>query len=112
MHLINSSSTLLANAQYLTDKRLSSFDFSKDDITKIIQKVDLNKTHGQDNISIRIIKICGKSIYKPLRKILEEYLRTDTFPLEWKRGKIVPVFKKEDKQIHNNYRSVSLLPSF
>ena len=34
---------------------------------KIIQKLDPNKVHGQDNISIHMIKICGKSIWQPLR---------------------------------------------
>ena len=110
--LINSNSTLPVNVQYLTEKRLSSFDFSEDDIMKVIQKLDPNKAHGHDNISIRMIKICGKSICKPLRKIFEECLRTGTFPLEWKRGNVAPIFKKGDKQIYKNYQPVSLLPIF
>ena len=85
---INSNSTRPVNVQYLTDKRLSSFDFSEDDIMKVIQKLDLNKAHGQDNVSIRMIKICGKSICKPLQKIFEECLRTGTVSLEWKKGNI------------------------
>ena len=48
--LMNSNSTLPVNLQYLTDKCLSSFDFSEDDIMKIIQKLHPNKAHGQDNI--------------------------------------------------------------
>ena len=79
---------------------------------KVIQKVDPNKANGQGNTSIHMIKICGKSICKPLRKIFEECLTTGTFPLEWKRGNVVPIFKKEDKQIYENYRPVSLLPMF
>ena len=79
---------------------------------KVIQKLDPNKAHNQDNISIRMIKICDKSICIPLRKIFDECLRTGTFPLEWKKGNVVPIFKKEDKQIYKNYRPVSLLPIF
>ena len=60
---------------------------------KVIKKLDPNKAHGQDSISIRMTKICGKSICKPLRKIFEQYLRTGIFSLEWKKGNIVPVFK-------------------
>ena len=48
--------TFPVNVQYLTDKSLSSFDFSEDDIMKVIQKLDPNKVQGQDNNSIRMIK--------------------------------------------------------
>ena len=34
--LINSNNALPVNIQYLTDKRLSSFEFSEDDIIKVI----------------------------------------------------------------------------
>ena len=79
---------------------------------KVIQKLDPNKAHGQDNISICIIKICGKSICRALCKIFKECLRTGTFPLDWNRGNIVPIFKKGSKQIYKNYLPVSLLPNF
>ena len=79
---------------------------------KVIQKLDPNKAHSQDNISVRMIKICGKSICKPLRTIFEKYLGTGTVPLEWKRDNVVPMFKKGDKQIYKNYRPVSFLPIF
>ena len=96
----------------MTDKRLPSFDFSENDIMKGVQKLDPNKAHGQDNISICMIKICGKSICIPLCKIFDECLRTGTSRLEWKKGNVVPIFEKGEKQIYKNYRPVSLLPIF
>ena len=33
-----------------------------------------------------------------------------TFATQWKRANIVPIHKKNDKQIVSNYRPVSLLP--
>ena len=56
---------------------------------KVIQKLDLNKANRQDNVCIRMIKVCGKSVCKPLHNIFKECLRTGTFLLEWKRGNVV-----------------------
>ena len=69
--LIKNSSKLPSHLHYLTDNRLSSVSFSQDDIAKIIQNLDPNKAHGHDNISIRMLKICGSSIYKPLEMIFK-----------------------------------------
>ena len=57
-----------------------------------------------------MLKICGSSVYGPLELIFKEALSSGLFPLNWKKGNIVPIHKKGDKQILKNYRPVSLLP--
>ena len=49
----------------LTLKSLLLFQFTANDIKSIINKLDPNKAHGHDKISICMIKLCGDSIYKP-----------------------------------------------
>ena len=61
-------------------------------------------------ISIRMLKICDKSICKPLKLIFQSCIKHGKFPNEWKMANVVPVHKKSDKQILENYRPVSLLP--
>ena len=56
-----------------------------------------------------MLKICGSSIYGPLELIFKESLSTGLFPSNWKKGNIVPIHKKGDKQILKNDRPVSLL---
>ena len=55
-------------------------------------------------------KIYGDTICKPLELIFKQALTTGVFPSEWKKGNIVPCYKKGDKQNLKNYRPVSLLP--
>ena len=93
----------------MTDNRLPSLSFSQDNIAKIIQNLDPNKAHGHDNISIRVLKICGSSICKTLEMIFKQCIETGVFPSEWKKGNIVPIHKKGDKQTLENYCPVSLL---
>ena len=108
--LIDNNSSLPNKLIYLTEKHLTKIRFSEDDIAKIIQNLDPNKAHGHDQIIIRMLKICGKTICKPLECICRECLNTGLFPLEWKKTNLVPVYKKGDKQCLKNYRPVSLLP--
>ena len=84
--------------------------FTSDDIEKIINKLDANKSHGHNMISIRMLKICGKSICKTLKMIFQDCIEKGIYPLEWKKANVVPAFKKNDKQSIINYRPISLLP--
>ena len=108
--IIDNSSEVPSISALRTDKRISSAIFNNDDIDKIIQNLDPNKAHGHDMISIRMLKICGKSILKPLHLIFQSCLETGTFPHEWKKANVIPVHKKNDKQTLKNYRPISLLP--
>ena len=93
-----------------TENVLSSIDFGSDDTAKIIQKLDPNKAHGHDVISIRMLKICGNSIYKPFQLIFRSCIENGKFPYEWKKADVVSVHKKGNKQAMENYRPVYLLP--
>ena len=107
---IENDSTLPNNLVFETTERISSFDISKDEITKIIRSLDPNKAHGYDGISIRMLKLCASSISKPLFLLFKHSLENDCFPNEWKKANIVPIHKKGDKQLIQNNRPVSLLP--
>ena len=72
--------------------------------------LNINKTHGHDEISIRMIKICDEALVKPLSLIYNNCIDTGVFPDIWKKSNIVPVYKRGDKQIIDNYRPISLLP--
>ena len=56
--LIKNDSKLPPRLHFLTEKRLSTVKFVNTDILKIIQKLNPNKAHGHEKISIRMLKIC------------------------------------------------------
>ena len=76
---------------------------------KILRVLDINKANGHDEISIRVLKLCDKSIITALSILFQNCIETKTFPDTWKKSNIVPVHRKGDKQIDDNYRPVSLL---
>ena len=61
-------------------------------------------------ISIRMLKLCGESISKPLEIIFKSCIEKGQFTNEWKKVNVVPVHKKGDKKALRDYRPVSLLP--
>ena len=92
--LLANHSKFPTSLSFRTDKRLSSITFSEKDIGTVSQGLDHNKIHGHDNISIRMLKICGDTICKPLEMIYSQALTSGSFPSEWKKGNIVPIHKK------------------
>ena len=99
----------MVQAPYMTSF-LSSIDIKESDILNMVKSLDANKAHGHDDISVRMLKLSQKSILKPLKLIFENCLRTSLFPDQLKQAKVVPIYKKGDKQLTENYRPVSLLP--
>ena len=108
--LIPSNSILPSVLKLLTEHDLTSCDFSETDVLQIIINQGSNKAHGHDMISIRLLKLWNEAICRPLNIIFKTCLNTGKFPSEWKKGNVVPIHKKDDKQNVKNYRPVSLLP--
>ena len=87
-----------------------TIDFKKEDILKIIRNLNVNKAHGHDDISIRMLKICDSVVTEPLSILFKNCIESGIFPNIWKMSHIIPSHKKNDKCYINNYRPVSLLP--
>ena len=83
---------------YMTEDRTQSITFSESDVIKIIRALDVNKAHDHDSISVRMIKLCTKSVAHPLTLIFQNSMAAGTFATQWKRANIVPTYKKNDKQ--------------
>ena len=97
---------LSSNQIYLTQWRLGSLNFNEDEIRKIIRALNSNKAHDYDDISIRMIKICDKSLLKPLIILFKNSTKSSRYTDIWKRSNIIPVHKKNDKQLVINYRLI------
>ena len=45
-----------------TNESFNSRNLTEDDILSVIKKLNLNKTYGHDQISIRMLQICNKAM--------------------------------------------------
>ena len=89
----------LPNFSYKIQKRISNIEIKEDDVLLIIKNLNPNKTHEWDNVSIRMIQLCGKPIVKPLKYLFESSLTAGIFPEDWKKANIIPVHKKRKQEL-------------
>ena len=59
-----------------------------------------------------MIKACVSSISLLFKLIFKSMINEGVFPEDWKKSNVVPIHKKESKNLIKNYRPISLLPIF
>ena len=69
-----------------------------------------NKSTGVSNISTKLLKLAAPIICHPLAYICSLSMFTSTFPSEWKKAKVTPIYEDGDKSDVSNCRPISVLP--
>ena len=90
---------------------ISSVLATRDEILNLMRKVDVSKACGHDGIGNRIIKLCADGFHQSFTDFINLSFKLATYPSEWKRANVIPLFKKDNRQLKTNHRPVSLLPS-
>ena len=78
--LTKNNSKLPPRRHFLTVKRSSTVKFVNTDTLKIIKNLNSKKAHGHDKISIRMLKICRKSLCRPLELLFNDCVTNEIFP--------------------------------
>ena len=91
---IKNESVLPTNEMFLTKSRLGTLDFNENEILKIIRALKIHKAHVHDDIFIRMIQICDRTLLKPLIIFFQNLGKYSDYPDIWKRSNIIPVNKK------------------
>ena len=93
-----------------TELSLEKVSISPNQIKFLLSKLQVKKSHGHDELSASILKLCGDSIVEPLFLIYSNCLNKGIFPKIWKKANVVAIHKKKEKNLTSNYRPISLLP--
>ena len=60
---------------------------------------------------MQILKLIKEPLIQPLTLLTNQILNSGIFPNKLKEAKVIPIYKKEDKNNFTNYRPISLLPT-
>ncbi len=77
-----------------------------------IDKLKPGKSPGIDEIPSIVIKATSEFILEPLTHIFNCSFNESVVPKPFKTAKIVPIYKKKEKNKPDNYRPISLLSIF
>lgn len=99
---------------YLANPNLdTTFQFKEATFTEvrnIINNLKNSKSKDAYNINVKIIKSLINIIIYPLTKLINQCIKSNTFPKILKLSKVVPIHKKGPIDDPSNYRPISLVP--
>ena len=99
---------------YLKQRVLTTFSIRLMDdksIAKYISSLASKESAGHDGISLKLLEYLSPVLTKSFCLIINQSLVTGIFPTKLKIAKVLPVFKKYDVTLMDNYRPISLLTS-
>ena len=84
-------------------------EISEGEVNKAIDKLKKNKAPGEDEVTAELLLLSKDRIFLYLCKIFNKMFELGVFPITWGIAIVVPLYKKGDRDICDNYRGISLL---
>ncbi|GAB0176509.1 mitochondrial enolase superfamily member 1 [Grus japonensis] len=80
----------------------------EDQVQEYLRNLKVHKSMGPDELHVQVLRELADEVARPLAIISEKSWQYSEVPTNWKRGNIIPIFKKGKKEDPGNYRPVSL----
>ena len=100
--------------KYLTKPVNTQFQFhniNEGIVRNVIKNLKPKRSSGHDGLSMFLLKQLADLLAEPLAYIINCSLELSVFPEKLKIAKIIPIHKKENPHLIENYRPISLLPA-
>ena len=84
-------------------------DILECDVKGALGSITTNKASGGDGIPVELCQIQKEDFVKVLNSVHQKILKTQQWPLDWKRSIFVPIPKKGNAKECSNYRTIALI---
>ncbi|GFS15762.1 endonuclease-reverse transcriptase [Elysia marginata] len=81
----------------------------KSEVEAAVKSLKLGKAPGVDNIPSELLKAGGEEVKNILTALCQRIWNEKKWPTEWTKSLVVPLPKKGNLRLCNNYRTISLI---
>ena len=81
---------------------------TEDDVLKTFSKIKINKACGPDKLSGRVLRLGKSALASIFQQIFQQSLNEGYVPTKWKLSEIIPLPKKPQPKVLNDFRPVAL----
>ena len=82
---------------------------TRKEVEEAVESLKSFKAAGPDGIVAELLKAGGEPVVEWVHRIIQKIWKRERVVEEWKTCTIVPLFKKGDAEVCDNYRGISLL---
>ena len=86
----------------------SNISISEDDVVQAINLISANSAPGPDKIPANLLKECKNELAAPLAILWTKSMESSKIPASLLKQTIIPIYKKNNKSLPQNYRPISL----
>ena len=79
------------------------------EVRQAIDRLNSGKAGGTDGIVPDMLKCGGDEVVQFITKLFNRIFDSGIYPDEWAKAIVVPIFKKGDSDLPDNYRGISLI---
>jgi hypothetical protein len=105
----NNNLTVSQFMDKLTPQSIFLSPVDEPEIKEEINKLKLGKSPGFDGLNPKLLKSISHVITPVLAHIFNMSFSNGSYPSAFKKAKVIPLFKKGDRKLPENYRPISLL---
>lgn len=93
----------------LEEESAENEDIKVEEVREAIFMMKRGKAAGSDGITAEMLQNLGEGGVNMLTELCRKVWKEEKIPKDWEVGIIVPLYKKGDKAVCNNYRGITLL---
>ena len=87
---------------------IDTIEISSSDVYEELHHLDVSKACGPDLLTPFLLKLTAEYISVPLSQLFNKSIISATLPSDWISANIVPIHKRKDKHLPENYCPISL----